>query len=158
MISARQISVRVKTKEILKNVSFELQSGEILAVIGQNGAGKSSLLKVLCGDRKPAGGEVMMNDVPLENWKADERAKIRAVLPQDSALNFPFTAAEVVLMGRAPHLVGGETAHDYEIVEAALAAFGVADLKDRIYPDAFRRRTSARSSGESCGADLGRGG
>ncbi len=134
MITAENISYRVNSKEILKNVSFEMRTGEIFAVVGQNGAGKSSLLKILCGDRKPSGGLVKMENEPLGEWSRAECAKFRAVLPQDSPLNFPFTVSEVVLMGRAPHLITTETRRDFEIAEAALAAFEVAYLKDRIYP------------------------
>lgn len=134
MIAAENISYLVKSKAILRGVSLEMRSGEILAVVGQNGAGKSSLLKILCGDRKPTGGAVKMENILLADWKLADCAKFRAVLPQDSGLNFPFTVSEVVLMGRAPHLGKTESAFDYEIAEAALAKFEVADLKDRIYP------------------------
>lgn len=134
MITAENVSYRIKSKEILREVSMEMRGGEILAVVGQNGAGKSSLLKILCGDLRPTGGAVTMENRLLDEWKAADRARIRAVLPQDSGLNFPFTAFEVVLMGRAPHLGKTESQYDYEIAEAALATFAVADLRDRIYP------------------------
>ncbi|MDQ2746236.1 MAG: heme ABC transporter ATP-binding protein [Acidobacteriota bacterium] len=134
MITAENISYHIKSKQILRDVSLAMRAGEILAVVGQNGAGKSSLLKILCGDLKPSSGAVKMENVGLSEWKSADSAKIRAVLPQDSGLNFPFTVSEVVLMGRAPHLGKTESARDYEIAEAALAKFEVADLRDRIYP------------------------
>lgn len=134
MINAENISYKIASKEILRGVSLELCAGEILAVVGQNGAGKSSLLRILCGDQKFSGGAVKMENVPLADWKLAECAKIRAVLPQDSSLNFPFKVSEVVLMGRIPHLGKKESARDYEVVDAALQMFGVEELKDRIYP------------------------
>ncbi len=113
---------------------MEMRGGEILAVLGPNGAGKSTLRKVLCGDLIPTGGEVSMNEKPLAEWSLPARAKSRAVLPQDSSLNFPFTVLEVVLMGRAPHVGGAETAKDYEIARHALAAVEESNLAERLYP------------------------
>lgn len=113
---------------------MEMRGGEILAVLGPNGAGKSTLRKVLCGDLTANVGEVSMNDKPLAEWTLPERAKSRAVLPQDSSLNFPFTVLEVVLMGRAPHVNGAETEKDYEIARQSLVAVEEAELAERLYP------------------------
>lgn len=134
LIEAKNISVEIHSRRILEDVSLQLKCGEILAVLGPNGAGKSTLRKILCGDLEPSGGEVSMNGKSLAGWSLPERAKIRAVLPQDSSLNFPFTVLEVVLMGRAPHLSGAESEKDYEIARAALRAVEELDLEDRIYP------------------------
>lgn len=134
MIEARSLHFTVNAKVLLEDVSIDVRAGEVLAVVGPNGAGKSTLRKVLCGDLQPASGEVWMNKRRLAEWPLLERARVRAVLPQDSTLNFPFTVLEVVLMGRAPHLKGAESAHDYEIARAALDAVEAAHLEDRIYP------------------------
>ncbi len=134
MIEARNITVEIKSKKLLDAVSVEMKTGETLAVLGPNGAGKSTLRKVLCGDLIPTSGEVLMSGKLLENWSLTERAKARAVLPQDSSLNFPFSVLEVVLMGRAPHIKGAESEKDYEIARAALAAADEIKLEDRIYP------------------------
>lgn len=133
MIELRNITVEINNKKLLAGVSLELRAGEILAVVGQNGAGKSTLRKVLCGDWTAAGGEVSMSGKPLADWSLQERAKARAVLPQDSTLNFPFTVLEVVLMGRAPHVSGAESERDYEIARAALSEVDANNLEERIY-------------------------
>jgi iron complex transport system ATP-binding protein len=134
LIEAKNISVEIHSKKLLDDVSLEMRFGEILAVLGPNGAGKSTLRKVLCGDLIPTSGEVLMNGKPLSEWTLPERAKVRAVLPQDSSLNFPFSVLEVVLMGRAPHVKGAENKQDYEIARHALRAVEEADLEERIYP------------------------
>lgn len=134
MIEARDIAVEIHARRILDDVSLTLSAGELLAVLGPNGAGKSTLRKVLCGDLEPSRGSVLMNDRNLSDWSLPERARVRAVLPQDSTLNFPFTVTEVVLMGRAPHIRGTESACDYEIARAALAAVDGAHLEGRLYP------------------------
>lgn len=134
MIEASDITVEIHSKKLLDAVSMEMRGGEVLAVVGQNGAGKSTLRRILCGDSAPTGGEVSMNRRSLADWSLTERAKVRAVLPQDSTLNFPFTVLEVVLMGRAPHVKGAETEKDYRIARAALSEVDALELEDRIYP------------------------
>jgi len=88
LIEARNISYRIQGKKILEDVSLQLNAGEVLAVLGPNGAGKSTVRKILSGDLPPESGEVLMNEKPLSEWTFVERAKARAVLPQDSSLNF----------------------------------------------------------------------
>ena len=134
MIEARNITVEINSKKLLDEVSMEMRGGQILAVVGQNGAGKSTLRKVLCGDLIATRGAVSMDGKPLQDWSLSERAKVRAVLPQDSSLNFPFTVLEVALMGRAPHVRGAETETDYAIARAALREADALDLQERIYP------------------------
>ncbi|MGI8787892.1 MAG: heme ABC transporter ATP-binding protein [Pyrinomonadaceae bacterium] len=134
MIKAENITVEINSKKLLDAVSMEMRGGEVLAIVGQNGAGKSTLRKVLCGDLIPTGGAVLMSGKSLADWTLTNRAKVRAVLPQDSTLNFPFTVLEVVLMGRAPHVAGAESETDYRIARAALAEVDALDLEQRIYP------------------------
>ena len=134
-IEANNITVKVNRNKILvDNVSVNIHPGEILAIIGPNGAGKSTLLRAITGDLKAETGNIIMDDRPLHQWKLRERARMRAVLSQSSALSFAFTVLEVVLMGRGPHLNGGaETKHDYAIAYDALAAAEVEHLADRYF-------------------------
>jgi iron complex transport system ATP-binding protein len=134
MLVAQQLWVTVGRHTLLADVSLSLAPGEVLAVVGPNGAGKSTLLKALCGDLPPARGEVWLEGQRLSAWSPRTRAQIMAVLPQDATLAFPFTALEVVLMGRTPHLRGHETARDGEIARLALEAAGVEHCTHRLYP------------------------
>ncbi|MBX3015570.1 MAG: heme ABC transporter ATP-binding protein [Caldilineaceae bacterium] len=133
-LAAHAVSVRVGSTTLLDRVSLTLAPGELVAVVGTNGAGKSTLLRVLIGDLRPWTGEVRLAGRPLTAWKGREVARMRAVLPQDSALTFPFTALEVVLMGRAPHCGTQERPVDYAIANAALAATDALPLAERLYP------------------------
>jgi iron complex transport system ATP-binding protein len=134
LIEARRVRVSVGPLVLLEDISVSLCAGEVLAVVGPNGAGKSTLRKALCGDTQLSGGEVLMNGRSLKDWPLIERARQRAVMPQDSTLNFPFTVFEVVLMGRAPHLRGAESVRDQEIARAALEAVEALHLEERLYP------------------------
>jgi iron complex transport system ATP-binding protein len=134
LIEARDIRVRVGRKELLEGVSLAVRPGEVVAVVGPNGAGKSTLRRALCGDVDLSGGEVLMCGRALAEWTALERARVRAVMPQDSALSFPFTVLEVALMGRLPHLRGAEGRRDYEVAYEALEAVEARHLAERLYP------------------------
>lgn len=132
-LTAHDIGVSVGAKALLRGVSLTLQPGEVVAVVGPNGAGKSTLLKVLAGDITPTTGQVTMANKALARWSALERAKMRAVLPQETLLTLPFTVQEVVLMGRTPHQYGNESVEDYAVVQAALESVSCETLSDRIY-------------------------
>ena len=133
-LTAQNLTVQIGSSTLLENVTLELPAGELLAVIGPNGAGKSTLLKALAGEIKPNGGQVRLDDKPLERWTPLELAKRRAVLPQDSTLEFNFTAFEVALLGRNPFITYRETPHDLAIAHAALRQVDAAHLETRAYP------------------------
>jgi iron complex transport system ATP-binding protein len=133
-LAAEGVSVRLGGATLLRGVSAAVRPGELLAVIGPNGAGKSTLLKVLCGDLEPNAGTVTLDGAPLRSVPKLEQARRRAVLPQESLLSFPFTAFEVALMGRHPHVRGTESAHDHAVTRAAMAKTHTARLAERRYP------------------------
>jgi len=134
MIEARAVGYRTAGTTLLADVSVAVEAGEVLVVVGPNGAGKSTLLRTLAGDLVPTSGEVLMGGRPLAAWPLRERAKTRAVLPQESELAFPFSAGDVVLLGRSPYAVGSETPHDRTIARLAMRRTGTLHLEDRAYP------------------------
>lgn len=130
--SVHEIGVQIGRKALLDNVSFAIEPGEVVVVLGPNGAGKSSLLKVMAGELKPDTGSVMLNGVARGDWQPDTVARMVGVLPQASSLAFPFSAAEVVMLGRLPHNSG--RVRDLEIVDLALQKADVFHLKQAAYP------------------------
>lgn len=132
-LSAQAVSVFAGRRALLHDVSLRIEPGELLAVIGPNGAGKSSLLKTLSGELRPARGNITLNGRALKHWPMKTLARMRAVLPQQSNLNFPFAVREVVAMGRSPHAVSGNSRHNLDIIDAALAAADVEHLTERDY-------------------------
>ncbi|BAZ93531.1 hemin import ATP-binding protein HmuV [Thiohalobacter sp. COW1] len=131
-LEASDISVYAGARALLHGVSVRLAPGEVLAVIGPNGAGKSTLLKCLAGETTPAAGRIGINGRALADWPHRSLARMRAVLPQHSSLNFPFRVREVVAMGRSPH-AGAPAGHNSDIVNAALTAADVQHLAGRDY-------------------------
>jgi iron complex transport system ATP-binding protein len=134
MLEARHLTVIIGPQTVLTDVSLALAPGEMVAVVGPNGAGKSTLIKTLCGEVVPVQGTVLLAGRRLSIWARRERAQVMAVLPQASALAFPFTVLEVVLMGRTPHLRSAETPHVCQIALAALATVGMVSYAQRLYP------------------------
>ena len=121
-------------RRLLDGVSLKLVPGQLTVVMGENGAGKSSLLKVAAGELTPTRGEVMLCEKSISAWTSNARAKHLAVLPQESNISFMFSAFEVVLMGRSMHCQGYPGALDRDIANAALVRMDVAHLANRLYP------------------------
>ncbi len=128
---ARNLSLALSSIPLLADVQLEVRPGEITTVLGPNGAGKTSLLRVLVGELAPDTGTVTLNGRELRQWPATHKARTLAVLPQHSLLDFPFSAAEVVMLGRTPHDTG--VAHDRDIVAQALKSVDGDYLASRLY-------------------------
>ncbi|MDX2014924.1 MAG: ABC transporter ATP-binding protein [Myxococcaceae bacterium] len=118
---------------VLRDVSWTVRGGEAWAVLGPNGAGKSSLVKVLAGLLKPTRGTAQVG--PHDVAKSTPRLLAQQVawVPQQVPDGLDFTALEVALMGRAPHVgaLGLTTSADEARARRALERFDVAALADR---------------------------
>lgn len=134
LVEVDHLTVRRGGSDRLSDVSFTLEAGEVLAVVGPNGAGKSTLLKSIAAELPIRRGEIRVLGQPLERWATPRLARIRGVLPQESSLTFPFTALEVVLMGRAPHVGRSSRERDQEIARQALDEVELGALENRLYP------------------------
>lgn len=119
--------------EVLQGIEFVVASGEYLGIIGPNGSGKSTLLKALSAVLKPVTGTVYLNQKEISGYSARDLAREMAVVPQDTAINFDFTALDVVLMGRHPHLGRwqAEGPLDLDVARRAMQMTGTWDLRDR---------------------------
>lgn len=133
-IEADAVSYRVDSTALVEAVSFAVDAGEFLAVVGPNGAGKSTLLRLLAGELDPSSGAVKILGDPTRRTSLAELAKRRSFLGQLVASEVPFTAREVVQMGRYPHRDRPENspAEDDDAVADALERMDVSGLGDRV--------------------------
>ena len=140
-ISCQLKRVRLQGHEVLHDIALELQSARWTAIVGPNGAGKSTLLRALVG-LIPVEGEVGLQDRPLPDWPAKERARRLAWLGQNEASADDLTALDVVMLGRLPHQawLAPPSAADRDAVQAAMGLTQSWDWRER--------RLSTLSGGE----------
>jgi iron complex transport system ATP-binding protein len=133
VLEASELGVGYPGHVVGSNLSLALRRGEVLALLGPNGCGKTTLLKTLLGLLPALGGAVQLQGRALAQWPLAERAREIAYVPQGQASTFGFTALEMVLMGRTAHqgLLARPTAQDRAIAHAALQRVGMAHLAGR---------------------------
>ncbi|MEU5164088.1 heme ABC transporter ATP-binding protein [Streptomyces sp. NPDC020875] len=135
LAEAAGIRIRLGGREVLAGVDLAARSGEVLALVGPNGAGKSTLFAALAADLVPSAGTVRIAGRPAGEWVPRKLALRRAVLPQSSALSFPFPVAEVVRMGRAPWAGTVRADEDEAAVAEALRVTETEPFADRSFAD-----------------------
>jgi iron complex transport system ATP-binding protein len=133
IVRVTDLDFRYRDTWALRNVSFEAQRGEFLGVIGPNGSGKTTLMKVIDGILVPEKGGVTIKGHAINRMKRRDIARLVAVVPQDSAMIFPFKSLEIVMMGRAPHLgmLRFEGESDLQTARSAMEMTDTASLADR---------------------------
>lgn len=121
-------------RPVLRDLDLEVRPGEIVAIVGPNGVGKSTMIRAASGVIPVEAGQLFVDDHDLSRRSASERARWIAVAPQAVQLPPAFTALEVVLMGRTPYLswLGQESASDRAIAHMAMQRTQVLDLSDRL--------------------------
>lgn len=119
----------------LEDISFNVGSGEVLALLGPNGCGKTTLLKCINALLPPSKGEIDVVGKNIKDLSRSELARLIGFVPQTHSPPFPYTVTEVVLMGRASHLsiFQQPSRMDYALSEKALDLVGISQMKDRIY-------------------------
>ncbi len=120
-------------ESVLRNLDLSIRRGEITVLVGPNGAGKSTVIRLLTRLLEPSSGEVLLDGRPLAGLRRKELARSMAVVPQAETLPDGFSAFEVVLMGRTPHLgfLEPEREVDLRMVEEAMRRTDIWRFRDR---------------------------
>ncbi len=134
-LEGHELTIGYPDHTVGHGLNVALKTGEVLALLGPNGGGKTTLLKTLLGLLKAKAGEVRLDGAPLEGLSISERARVLAYVPQVHVGTFAFTVETVVLMGRTAHgnLFSRPSAHDRAVAAAALERFGIGRLSARPY-------------------------
>jgi iron complex transport system ATP-binding protein len=134
-LEAHALSIGYRDRLVGSGLDVALAEGEVLALLGPNGGGKTTLLKTLLGLLPPRAGVVRFAGRVLAATSVRERARLLAYVPQSHVATFAFPVETVVLMGRTAHgsLFGRPTRRDRTVAGAALERFGIAHLAQRPY-------------------------
>lgn len=122
MITLDNISFAYNRTPVIDKLSCRVPAGRWLGIIGPNGSGKTTILKLISGLLTPETGEINLDNQPVKSYSRREMARLLAVVPQVSPFAFSFTALEVVLMGRHPYIksFGFETRSDIEVTKDSM--------------------------------------
>jgi len=134
IIEGKDIRFSYDGTEVIKGVDISIRQGRMIGLLGANGVGKSTLLKILCGILNIKSGKLFFEEKELRHISNRDTAKRIAYIPQNSTFDFPFTVSEVVNMGRAPYLgrFEFENEKDMQISFQAMQKVGIEHLKDRL--------------------------
>lgn len=134
-LEGRSLAIGYRDRLVGQGLDVGLAEGEVLALLGPNGGGKTTLLKTLLGLLPPRGGEVRFGGRSLASRSIAERARLLAYVPQSHVATFAFPVETIVLMGRTAHggLFSRPTSKDRDVAAGALERFGIAHLAGRPY-------------------------
>ena len=120
---------------VLRGISAEFTAGDFVALVGPNGAGKSTLLKIMAGLIRGYSGSAEFYGKALSQLTSRGLAKRIAFVPQETHMVFPFTAGEIVMMGRLPHRTGAlfDSPRDIEWTHEAMALTDTAALSSKTF-------------------------
>jgi iron complex transport system ATP-binding protein len=133
MLTVRALHAGYRNRPVLHDVDLEAPDGELLALVGPNGCGKTTLLRAITGVVTPAAGHIAIDGDDTTRARPEALARRIAVVAQGAPLPDGFTAFDVALMGRTPHLrlLQSEGRRDAEIVRAAMQRADCWDYRDR---------------------------
>ncbi|MDH5255054.1 MAG: ABC transporter ATP-binding protein [Gammaproteobacteria bacterium] len=126
--------MNVDGRPLVRDLTFNLAAGDVIAVLGPNGVGKTLTMHTLAGLRPPGRGSILLGGEVMGQLKRRQLAQRLGLLLQDDAESFPATTLETTLMGRHPHLsgTGTESADDLARARASLTAMGLDGLDNRL--------------------------
>lgn len=135
LFEVKNISFSYGEDLIFSDISFSIDKGDVLCILGPNGTGKTTLIKCLNGLNEADSGEILINGKNIQNLSFREISKSIGYIPQSHIPSFPFKVLDVVMMGRAPYLNLSSTPkeEDEEIALNALKLLSIDYLKDKDY-------------------------
>ena len=133
-ISAENLCISYGKKDVIKDVSFKVNDGEVVCIIGPNGSGKSTIIKALSRCIRLQKGRVLLDGTDIRKINTRDAAKKIAILPQVKTVPSDVRVEELVGYGRYPYLKYNSllSSNDREIIGWALNKTGLSEMKDRL--------------------------
>ena len=133
IVSLDNVGLYYGQSRIVSDISFQIQPGQFFVIIGPNGSGKTSLMKLMAGIVKPSQGHIQLRQKNIQTYSRRQLARHLAYVPQSFQHEYAFTVRETILMGRSPHLglLGLEGTQDAEIAERSMRATQTVHLSSR---------------------------
>lgn len=137
LITAKDISFRYTEKRVLDNINFHINKGEIVTILGPNGCGKSTLMKIILGLLRPEKGCVTFMGENIHEMRSKNLAREIAYVPQTHGSPFPYSVMDIVLMGRIPHkkFFFKYSSNDIDLAVDALERLSVRHLAGKAYTE-----------------------
>jgi ABC-type cobalamin/Fe3+-siderophores transport system ATPase subunit len=133
MLAVESLAFGYPQRTVGRDVSFTLEAGEVMCVLGPNGSGKTTLLRTLLGLLPLREGKISFNGENLQSLPRRHVARIAGYVPQAHSPYFAYSVRDMVLMGRSAHLgtFSMPAAHDREVAARVLESLGISPLADR---------------------------
>jgi iron complex transport system ATP-binding protein len=137
ILEFRNVAFAHGARPIFDNLCISVEHGETVALVGPNGVGKTTLLRLAAGLLCPSSGEVLVRGQELERWSRRQLSCAVALVPQYLEVPFAFRVEEIVAQGRVPHLgfFGRLTKNDIEAVETAMDAVDLLGMRRRVFSE-----------------------
>ncbi len=137
LLEARGIGHAYGSRTILDGIDLAFEKGEVVSLLGPNGCGKTTLIKILLGIISPRAGQVVFEGTPIARLSPKAYARRVAYVPQVHRTAFPYAVEDVVAMGRIPHQSAWSLSaeRDHECVKDALAKLRIEHLRKRAYTE-----------------------
>jgi iron complex transport system ATP-binding protein len=134
LLEGRDVRFSYDGMEVIKGVNLSIDQGRIVGLLGANGVGKSTLLKLLTGILSTRHGKILYRGKELKYLPKREISRRIAYVPQSPTFGFPFTVSEIIKMGRAPYQgrFEFENDRDNELAFQAMETVGITHLQDRL--------------------------
>lgn len=132
-IQVQNLAYSYDDKDILKNLNIDFEENKFYSIIGPNGSGKTTFIKNLSKILEPKKNSILIEDKDIVSYKNKELAKKVSTVPQNTILDFDFSALDIVLMGRSPYIsrFQSEKDKDIEIVKNSMEMTNTWHLREK---------------------------